>query len=494
MGYSQPLDLVDITLPRLHNTVQDHINKTLVLLPDDHHTAILEQYNKIYHSKHGGESAANLFILHLGKYPEVVGGIPYYHLPAFLRVFYRLLHADKTGKKLAKKMCLISKIRGFWCIGFDDVECKPNAETKADHCKLIIENSDLEGAIDYATSKGILFIAGEIGAQKERLTNSKWWAGQLKGISSQGREVLWQILGLVNSYISKQGYEAQQKKHESTINMLAENVAVSPEGKEVNLLDIAMSAIRGRFSRLLNWSDGMGEYAEKYGHACAMYTITCPSRMHPNSKKYDGTSPREAQQYLSTLWNQANARFKKRGIYPYGVRVSESHKDGAPHWHILLFAPMSVLIEIDGILSDHALRVDGFELGADLHRYEFKIIDKQKGGAKPSSYLFKYLMKGLGGDAETYTVDDIDKILTEKLTEVKAWARTHGIRQVQIVGGASVGVWDELRRMGDKELDDNHLQAMKKACIDNDFCTYFEMQGGHSPYRYPYLCFGITPS
>lgn len=477
----------NIKLPRLHVQVQKHIESALEYLPDDQHAPVLQQYNIIFDNEKRGEREANLFILHLKKHYQVMVSVPVYFFPAFLRVFSSLLHSDKSGKKLIRKMKLNKNIKGFWCANFDDNQLDGAAEGEAARCRRLLGEGleNLERGISYAVSRGVISVGGK-GFEKEkaqfkRLVCSKWWGGQLRRIRTRASEAQAQLLGLVKDHISKSGYNYQQEKHERAIQILADNVAVSPDGKEVSLLDIAMTAIRGRFYRLLNWTDGMGEYADKYHHDCAMYTITCPSRMHPNSEKYDGTSTREAQQYLADLWNQANARFKKRKIYPYGVRVSEPHKDGAVHWHVLIFAPMDVLLEIDSILKDHALRVDGDEKGAGEHRYEFKLIIKKEGGAKPSSYLFKYLMKGLGGDAENWTAEDVDKIITEKLTSVRAWAKTHGIRQVQIVGAPSVGVWDTLRRMpNDKELSDPYLEAIRKACNDNNFCFFFELQGGHT--------------
>ena len=273
----------------------------------------------------------------------------------------------------------------------------------------------------------------------------------------------------------------QQEKFEATIKKLFNGVVVSPDGKQINMLDIAMSSLKGRFNRLWCWTKGMEEYATKQDHVCAMYTVSLSSKRHPVSGKYDGTSIAEGQKILATsVWGRANARFKKHGIYPYGCRVSQPHKrDGTVHWHVFVFASYDDLLKIDEILKDLAFRENGTELGAKKHRYDFKFIGKAEGGAKASSYIFRYILGALGSLAlKGYTSGDLDKILAEKMSAEEVWAKTYDIRQVQFVGGASVGVWDELRRLED-ELDDQHLEAMRLACNDNDFCKYYELQGGH---------------
>ncbi len=456
---------------RVANLFLLQITETLNNLPDDCIEPVLTTYGSFYRSDSADK--ANLFLSQVEQHHAIIARLPDYAVSIFLEKL------DCLVKN--KRIDLIANMTGLWAIKLDNDDIKQNAENIANKCKQIIVSDGIDYAIEYAEKLDVTF--ADVGVFSDdpepRLPHPRWWQGKIKRLRDQGREHLSQILGLLKKHISQYSYNYQQQKHIDSVLMLADNVAVSPDGVAVNMLDIAKTAIRGRFSRLLNWSDGMGVYAEKHGHKCAMYTITCPSKMHPVSKNYDGTTTREAQRYLSNLWNQANARFKKRKIYPYGFRVAEPHKkDGAVHWHVLLFAPLDVLNKIDEILNDHAMRVDGEELGADKHRYKFDLIDKEKGGAKPSSYLFKYLMKGLGG-RDDYTADDIDKIITEKLSTVKAWARTHGIRQVQMVGGVSVGVWNELRSIKD-ELEDSHLEKMRLACCDGDFCAFFELQGGHT--------------
>ena len=485
---NQALGLIEqanVILPLLAVDVQLHIEKLLKMLDSSTHTAVLKQYVYIFKTYKAYD--ANLFITRLIAHFAVVRNIPVASFSKFLVEFGRRSRADKAGYQAKKLIKKISGIRGFNVLSQDADERAISAQQKAEHCVNRIKNESLglDSAIEYAQKHGIESVSGLADAQAKRLSSAVWWSGQLKNISVRGREHLEQILGNVgektNKYVSKSGHKYQQMKHEQTIKTLSESYAINDKtGDKVCLLDVAMGALRGRFAQLLNWVDGMSDYAEKHGLKCAMYTITCPSKMHSGSYKYDGTSVRNSQKHLSTLWNRALAQLKKISVYPFGVRVVEPHQDGTPHWHVLVFASQDDLDAIDAVLRVHALAVDGDEAGALEHRYEYKMIDKKEGGAKPSSYLFKYILKGLGGDIDVFNKDyDVADIINSEITAVKAWGKTHGIRQIQYVGGASVGVWNALRKM-DAELEDGHLEEMRQACISGDFCTYFELQGGHT--------------
>ena len=95
--------------------------------------------------------------------------------------------------------------------------------------------------------------------------------------------------------------------------------------------------------------------------------------------KHDGTSPRTAQQYLSKLWTQIRAKLARLGIQYYGFRVAEPHHDGTPHWHFLFFTKKQHTKTLTNILREYAMREDGNERGANLHRFDVKKVDPKIG-------------------------------------------------------------------------------------------------------------------
>lgn len=201
---------------------------------------------------------------------------------------------------------------------------------------------------------------------------------------------------------------------------------------------------------------GFEELANTYGHSAEFYTLTAPSRFHsvlasghPN-KKYDGSTPREAQEYFNNIWKKARALFAKKDIRPYGFRVVEPHHDGCPHWHMLLFMQKGESAQVRKILKTLCTQDSPAEFRSSSTRFKAVHIDKSKGSA--AGYIAKYITKNVDGASIKKSAcpiaGEINKSPIEVAERVKAWASANNIRQFQQIGGASVTVWREMRKLG----------------------------------------------
>tara|TARA_R110001583_G_scaffold138880_1_gene290616 strand:- start:44728 stop:45072 length:345 start_codon:yes stop_codon:yes gene_type:complete len=90
------------------------------------------------------------------------------------------------------------------------------------------------------------------------------------------------------------------------------------------------------------------------------------------------------------------------------------------------------------IISKYALQEDGNERGAKKHRFDMTSIDPEKGSA--AGYIAKYISKNI--DNDLYRND-----AKPAASKIDAWSSLWGIRQFQQIGGPSVTVWRELRRL-----------------------------------------------
>lgn len=290
-------------------------------------------------------------------------------------------------------------------------------------------------------------------------------------------------LGLVNGradpYISRESLEIATKRQAARSAMLAHTMAVSERGDEMTLLEVAERSVSNptiRRGELMTRVSGFELCADDLGHVKRWAVLTCPSRMHKwthtknghpvENKRYDGTQPREAQQYLAQQWRRVCAWWERQGLRVYGFRTTEPHQDGTPHWNVLcFFAPMTERVHLkklckvptaavpvfdDGLRRYFLLNDSATERGAAEHRVKIEAIDPTKGSA--AAYIAKYIAKGVDGFG--LDVDLSGNNIERTSRAVVAWSRVWGIRQFQQIGGPPVTVWRELRRLNPDNLGD----------------------------------------
>ena len=279
------------------------------------------------------------------------------------------------------------------------------------------------------------------------------------------------------------------------------------------------TAPKNRAAELMVRIRGFEEVAQQYGHVCEFYTLTTPSRFHavnanglPNSK-YAYIDQREANRYLTKLFDRIRAMLAHYDLNPYGFRVVEPHHDGTPHWHLMLFVDNTQTFSVTDnktkrkttltarqlmrkIFRDYALEDTPEECYRKSIRFKAVAIDPAKGSA--AGYIAKYITKGISGEHLSTVKDsasgdmNIDPISASE--RIKVWASSFNIRQFQQIGGPSVSTWRELRRLGQglqgacelgnqmqvdvSDLEKFTIEKVRQAADSSDWAAFCIAMGG----------------
>ena len=246
--------------------------------------------------------------------------------------------------------------------------------------------------------------------------------------------------------------------------------------KIASMSDIMKSAGQKRVAEILANAKGLQDFGEKHNLVPVFYTLTAPSRMHPNptigKNSWDGTLPREAQAWIHGKHRSAFQILRDEEIYPAGIRTVEGHADECPHWHCIAWLKAEDQARFEKVFRGVAPSWKN-KKGCDIKN----MLDEPEDGkskAKAISYIFKYILKSIGGLGEE---DEIDGELAESIKRQDCWRAKHGIRGYQTFGLPSLGLWRNLRAAPDA-INDNLLEKARCAANDGRGCDFIEAAGG----------------
>lgn len=341
---------------------------------------------------------------------------------------------------------------------------------------------------------GIEYPASDYGHAPEvaRLSDVSWWGKRLRVKDWREYEARQIRMGMVTRYVSDGIAQVRTWHRQQTRELLQRIYAVKDDGATfLTLAELAEKSVSNpiiRRAEMITRAKGLATWRRAQGFTWTFVTLTAPSayhRMttrgggHAHNPRWNGSTPRDTQQYLCAVWARIRAKLAREGIDWSGLRTVEPHSDGTPHWHLCLWCHPADLEAIKDTVRHYALAEASHEPGAQQHRATFEDWRPADGDMvdRCIAYLIAYVSKNLDGRAgieatdsrDGHTVDLGDSV--EAAARVEAWATTWGIRQFQEIGGGPVTAWRELRRLRDP-LADDELEPLRAAADGGQYALF----------------------
>lgn len=405
---------------------------------------------------------------------------------------YSFAMSDDEIRRLAD-----SKSRAFSRL----VQAIPDVEAQFSKVVTLLDSLGLafrESQIETARDNDELF------SLVNRALDENWLVRQLRRKCAYEVEQIARDLGLVQRHKQTYCSDFSVKRHRDRMqsNDIALEKTVAYDEDDLNnwftlasLSEKSVSNPTIRRCEMFTRLRGFEEYAQENGHDAVFFTVTAPSRFHAiskgvvNSKWIKAGKPeaRDVHNYLMGVWQALGKVLAKKQIKLYGMRIVEPHQDGTPHHHFLLFMEKQDRPFIVSEFKRLAFADTPNEKGAKEHRFKAELIDWSQGSAV--GYCAKYLSKNIDGK-------HIDKDKGSHLDGITAaervvtWARVNRIRQFQFIGGPSVTVWRELRRLREEfqeddamltDLDDTQhylLEKVRRSADEGDWKAFCYAMGG----------------
>ncbi|EAA9297837.1 TPA: replication endonuclease [Salmonella enterica] len=336
-----------------------------------------------------------------------------------------------------------------------------------------------------------------------RMISVRFWSRHFRTFTRRWREHLYIAVGDVRRQrsviCSPQWVQHWLVSRKRGREIMAETDLEDEETGEtlplLSAVDASVSNNEKRRAEMMTRVKGMEELAELDSLAqdsdCVglFFTWTAPRQYHSwletgrRNRKWNGASPRETQHYFTRTFKNFSTALTRRNVHIFGMHITESHHDGTPHWHGILF----VRREQEAILREvfesyaNAENCTSHRPGKPPAQSQLMIkpINKRQGSA--TAYITKHICRNIEGCAPGGTDRETGRPWTELARHSAAWASLWGIKQFQFIGGPPVSVWRELRKLSDQKKADSVSPVfgeLHRAAGKGEWAAYTLLQGG----------------
>ncbi|EBH7154874.1 replication endonuclease [Salmonella enterica] len=336
-----------------------------------------------------------------------------------------------------------------------------------------------------------------------RMISVRFWSRHFRTFTRRWREHLYIAVGDVRRQRSVicspqwvQHWLASRKRGRE---IMAETDLEDEETGEtlplLSAVDASVSNNEKRRAEMLTRVKGLEELAaldhmsQDSGYVALFFTWTAPQQYHTwletgrRNRKWNGASPRETQRYFTRTFKNFSTALTRRDIHIFGMHVTESHHDGTPHWHGILFVRREQEATLRDVFEGYANaeNCSAHRPGKPPEQSQLMIkpVDKRMGSL--TAYITKHICRNLEGCAPGGRDKETGRPWTELARHSAAWASLWGIKQFQFTGGPPVSVWRELRKLSDQKQADSVSPVfgeLHHAARAGDWAEYTRLQGG----------------
>lgn len=328
-----------------------------------------------------------------------------------------------------------------------------------------------------------------------RMISVRFWSRHFRTFTRRWREHLYIAVGDVRRQrsviCSPQWVQHWLASRKHGREIMAETDLEDEETGEtlplLSAVDASVSNNEKRRAEMMTRVKGMEELAEldnlaqDSDYIGLFFTWTAPRQYHAwletgrRNRKWNGASPRETQQYFTRTFKNFSTALTRRDVHIFGIHITESHHDGTPHWHGILFVRRDQEATLRGVFESYA----NTENCTPHTQLMVKPINKRQGSA--TAYITKHICRNIEGCAPGGRDKETGRPWTEMARHSAAWASLWGIKQFQFIGGPPVSVWRELRKLSDQKKADSVSPVfgeLHRAAGNGEWAVYTLLQGG----------------